>query len=249
MTTPADWFADFFEGLAVDLWVAAIPAEVTAAEAELIEAELGLAPGARVLDVPVGHGRHAVALGRRGHHVTGVDISPELLGHARRSATQADVELDLHEGDMRDLPWDGAFDGAYCFGNSFAYLDHDGTTAFLTAVGRTLRPGGRFILETGVAAESILPSLEPEDRHVIDGITMTVEHQYDAAASRIDARYRFERAGRVEEHDQHSWVFTAGEIQRMLAAAGLHTVQLYGGAGRSPYELGSHQLIVVAERD
>jgi cyclopropane fatty-acyl-phospholipid synthase-like methyltransferase len=58
----ADWFANFFEGLAVDLWVAAIPAEVTAAEVELIEAELGLGPGARVLDVPVGQGRHAVSL-------------------------------------------------------------------------------------------------------------------------------------------------------------------------------------------
>jgi SAM-dependent methyltransferase len=224
----ADWFTTFFEGLAVDLWVAAIPAEMTAAEVELIEAELELAPGARVLDVPVGHGRHAVALGRRGHHVTGVDISPELLGQARKSAMEAGVELDLHEGDMRDLPWDGEFDGAYCFGNSFGYLDHDGSAAFLMAVGRALRPGGRFMLESGVAAESILPRLEAEDRHVIDGITMTVEHRYDAAASRIDAHYRFERAGHVEEHRQHSWVFTAGEIQRMLAAAGLQTLHLYG---------------------
>jgi hypothetical protein len=131
---------------------------------------------------------------------------------------------------------------------SRSYLDHDGSTAFLMAVGRTLRPGGRFVLESGVAAESILPGLESEDRHVIEGITMTVEHRYDAAASRIDARYIFERAGRVEERHQHSWVFTAGEIQRMLAAAGLNTVQLYGGADRSPYELGSPQLIVVAER-
>ena len=78
--------------------------------------------------------------------------------------------------------------------------------------------------------------------------TQTVEHHYDAAASRIDGHYRFEREGRVEQRDQHSWAFTAGEIQRMLAAAGLRTVRLFGGADRSPYALGSPQLIVVAER-
>jgi SAM-dependent methyltransferase len=244
----ADWFSDFFEGMAAELWVAAIPPETTAAEVDLIEAELGLGEGARVLDVPVGHGRHAVELARRGHRVSGVDISPELLGHARAAASEAGVELDLHQGEMRELPWEGAFDGAYCFGNSLGYLDHDGTVAFLTAVGRALRRGGRFALESGVVAESVLPALEAKDEHVIDGITMTVEHRYDAPASRMDTRYRFEREGRVEERDMHYWIFTAAEVQRMLAAAGLRTVRAYGGPDRAAYELGSPRLILVAER-
>ncbi|MGH2840404.1 MAG: SAM-dependent methyltransferase [Solirubrobacteraceae bacterium] len=244
-----DWFDGFFEGLAVELWVAAVPDEATAAEVDLIVAELRLEPGARVLDVPIGHGRHAIALGRRGHRVTGVDISAEFLARARAAASGAGVELELHEADMRELPWAGAFDGAYCCGNSFGYLDRDGSAQFAAAVAGALRPGARFLLETNLAAESILPRLTLRHERVIDGITMSVEHRYDAAASRMDGTYRFEREGRVDVRELHYWIFTAGEIQRMLSDAGLRIVAVYGGPDRGPYEVGSGRLIVVAERE
>jgi hypothetical protein len=35
---------------------------------------------------------------------------------------------------MRDLPWSERFDGAFCAGNSFGYLDDEGNAAFLCAV-------------------------------------------------------------------------------------------------------------------
>ena len=31
---------------------------------------------------------------------------------------------------MRDLPWPGRFDGAFCVGDSFGYLDDAGNAAF-----------------------------------------------------------------------------------------------------------------------
>ena len=37
------------------------------------------------------------------------------------------------------------FDGAFCVGNSFGYLDDEGNAAFLRAVRAALKPGGRFI--------------------------------------------------------------------------------------------------------
>ncbi|MGI9070636.1 MAG: SAM-dependent methyltransferase [Bryobacteraceae bacterium] len=60
---------------------------------------------------------------------------------------------------MRELPWISEFDGAYCFGNSFCYLDRVNAAAFLDGIARALKPGGRFAVETGMAAESILPGL------------------------------------------------------------------------------------------
>ena len=141
-----DWWNGFFDGLMAEFWQAVIPPEATAAEAAFLEKALRLAPGARVLDVPCGHGRHALELARRGYRVSGVDLSADLLGAARISSAREGAAVEWVSGDMRDLPWTGVFDGAYCAGNAFGYFDDAGNQAFLTAVARTLRPGGRFVV-------------------------------------------------------------------------------------------------------
>jgi hypothetical protein len=48
-----------------------------------------------------------------------------LLDHAESSPTASVVRWE--QRDMRDLPWRDTFDGAYCVGNSFGYLDDEVT--------------------------------------------------------------------------------------------------------------------------
>ena len=67
LKAPENWWEDFFEGLAVQLWLEAVPAEHTEREAERIAAALALPAGAEMLDVPCGGGRLALALAARGH--------------------------------------------------------------------------------------------------------------------------------------------------------------------------------------
>src|SRR6478735_6220024 len=156
------WYRDFFEGVAVDFWAAAATPQWTAADVEMIWRELALKPGDRVLDCPCGHGRHAVELARRGCEVVGVDISPYCLRLAGEAAGQAGITLDLREADMLKLPSLPACDAAYTLGNAFGYLDYEGTLQFARGVAAALRPGGRWLIDTGIAAESILPTLKPE---------------------------------------------------------------------------------------
>ena len=59
MMPTANWWEDFFTGLIVDFWRAAMPPEATRAEADFFERSLALEPGARLLDVPCGDGRLA----------------------------------------------------------------------------------------------------------------------------------------------------------------------------------------------
>ena len=79
----------------------------------------GIAPapgGSRGLDVGCGVGLQAAwlaeAVGPSGH-VTGLDMSPRLLEHARRLAEQSDwrTAVPFREGDMSRLPFaDNTFD-------------------------------------------------------------------------------------------------------------------------------------------
>src|SRR6185295_17892659 len=155
-----NWWQNFFHGIALDFWRAAISEEFTRAEADFIEKQLQLPTGAKVLDVPCGNGRLSIQLGARGFTLTGVDIASEFIAEARAKADESKVAVDWREGDMRELPT-GEFDGAFCFGNSFGYLEDDENAEFLDAVSRSLKPGARFILDAPAAAECILPHFQP----------------------------------------------------------------------------------------
>ena len=158
MNVQSNWWETFFEGVAVDMWLNALPAEHTEREAESLARMLAVPSGARVLDVPCGGGRLSLALARRGYELTGVDWSAEFLNHARSCDGAQGVTWERR--DMRDLPWPARFDGAFCAGNSFGYLDDEGNAAFLRAVAAALKPGARFVLETPMVLENLLGHLK-----------------------------------------------------------------------------------------
>jgi SAM-dependent methyltransferase len=239
-----NWFETFFEGLAVDLWRSAITPEQTAREVAFLQRHLGLRPGMRALDVPCGSGRHAIGLAGAGVRMTGVDISAAFLAHA--STGTADVEW--VQSDMRALPWTARFDAAYCWGNSFAYFNHDECQVFLRAVQAALIPGGRFILESGAVSESLLPVLQAERTMRIGDIDFHSSNTYDALDGRMDITYTFARGDQEEVKPIHQWVHSAAEIRRMLTSAGLTVQAAFGDIDDQPYQLRAPHLIVLCER-
>ena len=239
-----NWFETFFEGLALDMWRGAMTAEQTTREAAFLAERLELKPGMSALDVPCGNGRHAGALAQRGVRMTGVDLSAGFLEEARRT----DPGIEWVHGDMRNLPWRGRFDAAYCWGNSFGYFEPDECQRFLEAVAAALRPGGRFLLECGAVAESLLPTLQAERRMRIGDIDFHSRNTYVAAESRMDITYTFIRGQQHEEKPIHQWVHTAGEIRRMLRRAGMEPMEAFGDLEGAPYALGSPRFIGLARR-
>ncbi len=244
----SDWWQSFFHGLAVDLWLAAATEDLSRPECDFLERSLRLAPGAAVLDVPCGAGRHAIELAARGYRVTGVDFSDSFLLVARERAAARGAHVQWHQRDMRDLPWASEFDAAFCFGNSFAYLDDAGNEAFLAAVARALRPGGRFALDTGIVAESVLPTLESSRSYEADGITMHIENRYDHAAARLETTYTFTRGAQTERRAGSQRVYGYKQLCELMSAAGFCEFEGFGGPDGSPYALGSQRLFLTATK-
>jgi SAM-dependent methyltransferase len=241
----SNWQANFFRGVALEMWRRAVSPEQTRAEADFLETVFQTAPPAKLLDVPCGNGRHAVELASRGYSLTGVDSSEEFLEDAR-AASSLPIRWVL--GDMCELPWESQFAGAYCFGNSFCYLDYADARRFLAAVAATLQPGGRLVVETGMAAESILPGLGKGRQHRLGDLIMLTENQYHPAESRLDIAYTFIHEGKVDTRPASTYCFTTGEICRMHAEAGLEVAELFGSFSREPYQLGSGRLILISQK-
>jgi SAM-dependent methyltransferase len=216
----SNWYTEFFDGLAVDLWLNAVSPEYSRDEAARLRQRLDLPAGADILDVPCGAGRLAIELAAQDYRVTGVDLSPHMLAHARAADAAGRVTWDAR--DMRDLPWRDRFDGAFCLGNSFGYLDDEGNAQFLAAVARALKPGGRFVLETPMIVESLLPTLQERPWFKAGDVYLLVKNEYDAARGRLDIEYTFLSGGRIEvRHGSHR-AYSYRELVELMDRAGFN---------------------------
>lgn len=248
MTSRTDWWKDFFRGLIVDFWREAMTPEATSAEADFLEKRLELAPGARVLDVPCGDGRLSIELARRGHRMTGVDISPDFLEAARESAERKDLSISWRQSDMRDLPWQEEFDAAFCGGSSFGFLGDDGDAAFLTSVCRVLKTDARFAIDAVKAAEVILPEFRERNELERAGFHFLGENRYDHQSGWVDTLYTVTRQGRSESRQASYRVYTYREAAQMLEAAGFANCEGFGSLDGEPFRLGSQRLLLLARK-
>lgn len=238
-----DWFTTFFDRVAFDFWDAVVPPEATAAEAAFLEDALRLRPGATVLDVPCGRGRHARALAARGVRVLAVDLAPEAVG-----AVAGVPGVEAIAADMRALPPLGPVDAAYCFGNSTGYFPPDDLPRFLAGVARAVRPGGRFAVETGSVAECVLPHLGEAFEYEAGGVAMRGRNRYDARRSRLDGDVELVwDGGTSARHTAHHLV-TADELRRLVEAAGFAVLDLAADVAGTPFAVGAGRLVLTAER-
>jgi SAM-dependent methyltransferase len=244
-----DGFDAFFQGIALEAWRKVNPPDSTAREADFLERVLQPRPGARLLDVPSGEGRLALELAGRGYRLTGVEHMPDCIREARAQADARGLAVEWHQADMRRLPWRERFAGAFCFGNSQGLLDPPGTLAFLRALGRALKPGGRLVLDSELVAESLLPGLEERVWQPVEDILVLVEHRYDLGESRLDTDYTFVKGGERVTRRLCHWVYTVGELQRMVSRCGMATRSLLGSLELEPYQVGSPRLLLVAEKE
>lgn len=116
--------------------------------------------GSHGLDAGCGIGLQAILLaekvGRAGH-VTGMDLSPELLAYAKRNAAEAGLagQVSFKEGDVNELPFeDNSFDWAWSM-DCIGYLPLD-PAPMLQELARVVKPDGRVAI-LAWSSEQLLP--------------------------------------------------------------------------------------------
>jgi SAM-dependent methyltransferase len=99
-----------------------------------------------LVELAVGNGRGAVPVARAtGQRVIGIDRSPAMLTKARLNAARAGVDIELREGDMRDLVLAEPAALIYCPFRALLHLPTwAGRRRTFERVAAALRPGGRF---------------------------------------------------------------------------------------------------------
>lgn len=221
-----------------------------------IAAHFGLAPRT-ALDVACGQGQFAVALAEKGLAVSGLDQSAAMLAYARQRAAEAGVALDLHEGDMRALPFQAQFDLVTCWYDSLNYLltAEDLGAAFHSAAA-ALRPGGLYVFDMNtpralaVEWQAQACHLQQDAPGRLEVHTNSMDYETGVASVRIIC---FEQGvdGRWERNDEihRQRGYPLAEIEALLRDAGLEVLACWGNLDdHTPPTAASNRAWFVARR-
>jgi ubiquinone/menaquinone biosynthesis C-methylase UbiE len=216
-----------------DEWAAHMTADVA------FYVELAQKADGPIVELAVGNGRVAIPVAKAtGRRVIGIDSSPAMLEQARSRAAGAGVNLDLHEGDMRDLALKQAAALIYC---PFRALLHLRTWAdrrrTFERVAASLRPGGRFAWNAFVFDHRVAARLDGQ--HLDEPVPHT--NRYAVSDNRIDIV--------LDEGGTSSlWWATKNEWLGLLDVAGLQLAALRGGFAGEPLDDDSEEYVFVARR-
>jgi ubiquinone/menaquinone biosynthesis C-methylase UbiE len=246
-SSPETWdafFSDFY------LRAYADDARDAEAEAQALAAVklAGCEPGADVLDVPCGFGRHTIALARAGYRAVGVDRSAVLLDEARRRAG-GERWPKLTRADYRELPFaEDSFDAALNLFSSLGYLGDEEDTKALAAIRRVLRPGAKLVLETMHRDRLVEVWSDNDWRLLGEGRLLLEQRTFDpvtgvsqSTQTLIDGR------GERDSRTFSVRVYTATELLAMIERAGFSDAKAYGSFDGEPFTT-STRLVIVARR-
>jgi len=202
-----------------------------------------------VVELAVGSGRVGVpvaqAIGRR---LLGIDRSPAMLAKARTAADAAGVDIELREGDMRELALDEPAALIYCPYRSLLHLPTwaDRRRVF-ERVAAALEPGGRFAWNAFVFDPHVAVRMDGVARPHLDSETLWEYVAHRPEDNRIDITAYTGEPGQGRR-DLQLWWLTRSEWEGLIDVAGLEVEALYGWFDKRPFDDESREFVWVARK-
>ena len=248
MSTEQPWYAKAFDASYLARY-AHRSDEDAAREVQFLIQQLYLPVGARLLDYCCGAGRHSRAFSKAGFHVTGFDLSANLLAHAR----QAGKGPSYVRSDMRCPPFrNQAFDVVVSLFTSFGYFEKDDENAgVIREASRVLKPGGIFVLDF-FNIEQLRGCLVSRSEKTVDGRKVVECRCYEEQTQRIEKEINFLEADGTETpaYSESVRAFTKDELTGMIGSAGLSVLNIYGDLQGSAFDPGaSPRCVIIARKD
>jgi len=225
--------------------------------------ELAEEHGDPILEMGCGTGRVLLNLARRGHTVTGVDNSPEMLARLEAKLGQAstrhlETPPTLVRADMLTFSAPQLFKLALLPFNTFMHLlTPEDQIAALGNIRRHLRTGAALALDV----------TNPGEAYAAQEQGLTLERTF-MDGERVVQQFSSVALDRAAQLARITWLYDSvapdgtvqrqivpltlrytfpGEMRLLLERGGFALAHLYGDYDRSPFADGSPRMLVVAE--
>ncbi len=180
-------------------------------------------PGATMLDLACGRGRHAVHLHKKGFDVTAVDLSPSNIEYANQSAADG-LQFMVH--DMRNLLSANTFDYVFNLFTSFGYFDHmHENLKTVKNMASSLKSGARLILDF-MNVNTIKPSTGLIETKHYDGFTFNIQRRIED--DKVVKQIEVIKNGDSHLYEERVKLLKKGDFEAFFSASGLAIEMVFG---------------------
>jgi len=243
-----EWWKKYFDEHYLKLY--SYTEKSAASEVDAILRMLNITRPSRILDLCCGFGRHSIILAKKGHQVTGLDLSEKFLQKARDKADMLNLRLELEQRDMRDIQHMNEFDAVINLFTAFGFFDSEADDLMvLQGISRALKPDGQFLIDT-INRDNVIYSRQTQTWTIENGLVVLEERFFDFFKSRLEiAHHLVENSGVKRKLESSFRLYTLREMLDMFSRAGLTLTDVYGDFDGSHYNANSPRMILVARRE
>lgn len=241
----APWYAQWFDRSEYETVYAARNDSDAERMIHRIVDSTSLVPGATVLDVACGRGRHARAFARMGYRVTGIDLSPRAIETARRMAVQEDLDIDFEEGDMRVAPCRGCFDLVVNLFTSFGYFERDEDhQKSIDAMARSMKSDA-WLVQDFMNVDRVVADLVPIDERR-EGALRVVQRRWVEGPRLVKEITLRQAASPDQVFTESVRLLRLKDFETMYRVAGLRLDRVFGDVDGTDFTPDSPRMIMIA---
>ena len=209
---------------------------------------LGLQPGAAIVDLGCGPGRHSLELARRGFEVTGVDRTGTFIQKARVQAKEEGLSAEFVESDIREFCRPEAFDAAISLFTSFGYFeDASDNRQIVLNAHRSLKDGGALLIDVK-GKECLARVFRERDWQEHEGRFFLQERSVHKNWTWMENRWILIEGRERHEFRISHWLYSASELCKLMGECGFGSLAVFGSLDGAPYDHMADRLVVVARK-
>ena len=230
-----DWFESWFDSPYYHVLYDHRNDDEARAFIDALIKHIGLKPGASVLDLCCGAGRHSRVIHELGYTTTGCDLSANSIATAKQFEQDG---LRFFRHDMRD-PLPESYDAIFNLFTSFGYFESlEDNARVLKSVVDALNPNGIFVLDF-MHAERVIAQLKNEEtipKGCPDGKCVEFHIQRSVKDGRIVKSISFEADGKHFAFSEKVQALTKKDFEKLFSAAGLTIKEWIGNYQCEPFK-------------
>ena len=221
---------------------------------------VGLPPGAAILDIGCGPGLYSNRLARFGYHITGIDLAQPLLDYAQAEAEQQGLGnvCVYRRQSMFDLDNEAEFEAVLLINSIVNQLAWTELQALLTRIHTALEPGGHLFVEFKITPGGLI-SAGPRVTESISFLAqspwcdqfhawMVRELTFPATSERVTHHLILGPDGQPAEYWSRFKLYSIPTLTNLLQACGFEVQDVFGQTLGQPPQTTDEFCFIWAQR-
>lgn len=234
-----NWFASWFDTPYYHILYKDRNDDEAQAFMENLTSYLNISDTCEVLDLACGKGRHSIFLNSIGYKVTGADLSPQSIEHAKQFEND---RLSFVVHDM-SKPFGKQFNAVFNLFTSFGYFEDEADNLnTIKAIKASLKPNGVGVIDF-MNIDYVINNLVAENTKTVDGIDFHQKRYVENGYLIKDIN--FEANSKLHYYQERVKTLTIDDFEDLFNKAGVSLIEAFGDYKLNPFNRATSERLIL----